>query len=183
MADFLTLLLMAVWLMLPAYAANMAPVFAARFNIAGALAKPVDFGMQFGGKPLFGSHKTWRGFIVGILVAIAIIWLQSLFFRGEFFNDISVLSYSTINITLYGFLLGAGALTGDLVKSFFKRRAGIPSGKDWHPFDEIDFVLGALFFLSFVFKPPFAIIILALAISPLLHIMSNRIGYATGFKK
>lgn len=183
MADFVTLLLMAVWLMLPAYVANMAPVFAARFGFVRPLAQPVDFGIRIGGEPLFGSHKTWRGFVVGSIAAVVTIWFQSLLFPIDFFNTISLLSYTSINIALYGLLLGFGALMGDLVKSFFKRRMKIPSGVDWHPFDEIDFVIGALVLLSFIFKPPFAIVIFALAVSPLLHIAANRIGHKTGMKK
>jgi len=39
-----------------------------------------------------------------------------------------------------------GALIGDIVESFFKRRIGKVRGQDWIPFDQLDFILGALFF-------------------------------------
>ena len=39
-----------------------------------------------------------------------------------------------------------GALIGDIIESFFKRRIGKGRGEDWIPFDQIDFILGALFF-------------------------------------
>jgi len=39
-----------------------------------------------------------------------------------------------------------GALIGDIIKSFFKRRIGKKRGQDWIPFDQIDFILGVLFF-------------------------------------
>jgi len=42
-----------------------------------------------------------------------------------------------------------GALLGDIVESFFKRRKGIERGKDWIPFDQLDFIIGVLF-LSFI---------------------------------
>ncbi len=35
-------------------------------------------------------------------------------------------------------------MTGDAVKSFFKRRAGVPPGGRWIPADEIDFIIGAM---------------------------------------
>jgi CDP-2,3-bis-(O-geranylgeranyl)-sn-glycerol synthase len=43
-----------------------------------------------------------------------------------------------------------GALFGDITKSFFKRRVGKNRGEDWIPFDQIDFIAGALG-LSFIF--------------------------------
>src|SRR5437773_6411567 len=45
---------------------------------------------------------------------------------------------------LLGVLFGAGAMAGDSAKSFFKRRLGVEPGRPWIPFDQLDFVLGAL---------------------------------------
>ena len=44
------------------------------------------------------------------------------------------------------FSLCFGALTGDVTKSFFKRRIGKNRGEDWILFDQIDFIGGALLF-------------------------------------
>jgi CDP-diglyceride synthetase len=44
-------------------------------------------------------------------------------------------------------------MTGDAVKSFFKRRLGITPGKSWFPFDQLDFVLGAILFVSIIKFP------------------------------
>jgi CDP-2,3-bis-(O-geranylgeranyl)-sn-glycerol synthase len=40
--------------------------------------------------------------------------------------------------------ISMGALFGDIVESFFKRRIGKERGESWYPFDQLDFVLGAL---------------------------------------
>jgi CDP-2,3-bis-(O-geranylgeranyl)-sn-glycerol synthase len=44
------------------------------------------------------------------------------------------------------FSLCFGALLGDIVESFFKRRIGRDRGQDWIPFDQLDFIVGALVF-------------------------------------
>ena len=35
---------------------------------------------------------------------------------------------------------------GDIIASFFKRRIGKDRGQDWVPVDQLDFILGVLFF-------------------------------------
>ena len=47
------------------------------------------------------------------------------------------------------FSLCFGALGGDIIESFFKRRTGKDRGEDWIPLDQLDFILGVLFF-SFI---------------------------------
>jgi CDP-2,3-bis-(O-geranylgeranyl)-sn-glycerol synthase len=44
------------------------------------------------------------------------------------------------------FSLCFGALLGDVIESFFKRRVGKDRGQDWIPFDQLDFLVGALIF-------------------------------------
>ena len=41
-----------------------------------------------------------------------------------------------------GLRFGIGAMAGDSIKSFFKRRTNIPPDEPWIPFDEVDFALG-----------------------------------------
>ena len=50
----------------PIYAANTTPVIAAKTRFMEFLNKPVDFNIKFRGKPLFGSHKTIRGYVIGV---------------------------------------------------------------------------------------------------------------------
>ena len=47
------------------------------------------------------------------------------------------------------FSLCFGALCGDIIESFFKRRVGKNRGENWIIFDQLDFILGAVF-LSFL---------------------------------
>ena len=117
MDSLFMLILKSMYLMLPAYFANMAPVIVKKINIFDY---PVDFNKKFGKKPLFGKHKTFRGFIFGIVFAITIAYVQFRLAEADSFWSISILDYE--KWLLIGFLMGFGALSGDLIKSFFKRR-------------------------------------------------------------
>src|SRR5579872_1335450 len=103
--------------------ANTAPVLLSRV-LSGRSGHPIDGGLKlWDGRPLFGSHKTWRGLSAGIL------------FSGAAGISVSV-GFPA------GAAFGAFALAGDLFSSFIKRRLGRPSGA-WIPF--IDQVPEALF--------------------------------------
>ena len=179
----MTFVLQCLYFMLPAYLANMAPVFAQKLGVLKFLAKPIDGGRMLAGKPIFGEHKTWRGFAVGILVAAATVWLQRFLYSIPFFQKISLINYLEMHWCLLGFLFGFGALFGDLVKSFFKRRVGVAPGKPWIPFDQLDFVVGALVFIAPIYFPSWSAVIVILIFSPVLHIIVNNVGYFLRIKK
>lgn len=161
------------YFMLPAYFANMAPVFFK--NSFSFLAKPIDFGKTWKGKPLFGAHKTFRGFVMGTLLAIIITFIQFQLFSQSFFTNLSLFSYD--NWLLLGILMGFGALTGDAIKSLIKRRISIKPGKPWVPFDQLDFVVGALFFSWLIIDLNLKIVLTILIMSPFLHILTNHTAF------
>ncbi|MCK5282982.1 MAG: CDP-2,3-bis-(O-geranylgeranyl)-sn-glycerol synthase [Nanoarchaeota archaeon] len=178
------LILQSIYFIVPAYFANMAPVIAKKLKILQEVNKPIDMNTKFDdGKPIFGKHKTYRGFIVAIIMGIIFAYLQMFLYRFSFFRSISITDYSSA-LSL-GFLLGFGAITGDLMKSFFKRRLNIKSGKKFIPFDQADFVLGAyIFILPFYSRiitwPLFLSSIIA---SFFLHIIVNHISFYLGIRK
>ena len=133
-------------------------------------------------KKKFGSHKTWRGLILASLTGILVFWLQIYLFQFSFFQNISLIDYSGFTVLL-GFLLGFGAIIGDLVKSYYKRKNNIKPGQSWIPYDQIDFVLGGIIFSFFVYVPTVSVVVILLLISPLLHIAANVIGYLLGINK
>lgn len=169
--------------MLPAYIANAMPVLSAHFKILPSLNFAVDRGITLNNKRLFGKSKTVRGFVVGIGGAIMVTLMQYLLYKNNIFTEYSLIEYTITNSLLIGFLLGTGALTGDLIKSFIKRRIGIKSGQPWIIADQTDYVLGALLFASLLFVPPPNHIIVIIIISPLLALFANIISYITGMKK
>ena len=172
MQDIFTFALKTLYLMLPAYFANMAPVIVKHINF---LDYPVDFNKKLSGKPIFGKHKTFRGFIFGIIFAIAVTYAQYRLTEFAGIRDISILDYG--QWLLIGFLMGFGALFGDLIKSFFKRRIGIEPGHKFIPFDQTDFVLGALVFTMLFFRLSWQVFVSSLVLSLALHIIVNHIAY------
>ncbi|MBI5389756.1 CDP-archaeol synthase [Candidatus Woesearchaeota archaeon] len=176
----LLLLLQGLYLMLPVAFANMTPPLMK--NRLLFLATPVDGGRMWRGKPILGSHKTWRGLISGTTVAIVTVFLQQWLYAFASFRNISLLDYPTYNPILLGFLLGFGALTGDMVKSFFKRRVSVKPGKPFIPWDQLDFLLGSLTFLSPLYVPPWVIVLLVLAGGFVLHIAINHLGFYLGVR-
>lgn len=173
MNDMVFFALQCIYLMLPAYISNMAPVFVKKiFNF---MAVPLDFDKTINGKPILGKNKTFRGVFFATFSGIAAALLQHYLYRYEFFRQLSFFDYS--NWLLFGFLMGFGAIIGDSVKSFFKRRIGIGPGQRFMPFDQIDFVLVGLIFVMPVFDLTFKILFVSLGISFLLHILSVHLGF------
>lgn len=129
----------------------------------------------------FGKNKTWRGLFFGILSGGLVFWLQQILYK-EGFRSLAVIDYADFTIAL-GFLLAAGALLGDLVKSYYKRKHKIPPGKSWFPFDQIDFVIGGIALSLLVYVPSVEVVALLLLISPLLHVVVNYIGFLLGIRK
>lgn len=167
--------LQALWFLLPAGVANMAPVLVKKINF---LNYPVDGEKYFFGERLFGYSKTWRGLFFGALAGMLTIFIQKLCFSQSFIiRSISVIDYLNKDIYVIGFLLGLGALLGDLIKSFFKRRAGVASGQPWVPFDQIDWIVGALLAVSWLVDLSWQFWLSSLFIFGLLHPVVNIIGY------
>lgn len=166
--------------MLPAYCANMAPMLVGKLNILDC---PADFNIELNGNRLLGKNKTIRGFVFGILTAIAVVYCQGALFSISFFKMASVLDYSKLNIMLFGFLMGFGALFGDSLKSFVKRRLNIKPGAPWFPFDQIDYVIGVIIFTWIKVRYYLLDILFLLLTAPLLNISFSYIGYCLGIKK
>ena len=170
--SFVIFLLKCFYLILPAYFANMAPVIVKKIDF---FAYPIDFDKQISKKPIFGKNKTFRGLIFGVIFAAIVAYLQFLLYNAGFFRNISFINYQ--NWLLFGLLMGAGALTGDLIKSFFKRRLDIAPGEKFIPFDQTDFVVGALLFIVPIFNLTLKIFITSLLLSFILHIIVNHIAF------
>jgi CDP-2,3-bis-(O-geranylgeranyl)-sn-glycerol synthase len=171
--------------MVPAYAAN---------NCATLLGggTPMDLGRDFpDGRRILGNHKTIRGFTLGTLGGVAAgLMLAAL--AGPLSPYITGLAgpgtYMSPPLSVI-VALSLGALAGDAVKSFAKRRLGIPSGERWPVADQLDFVLGA-WALAFLASPEwfldnFTLPVLAviLVITFPLQWLHNRIAVALGKKE
>ena len=172
-------ILQVFYLMLPAYFANMAPVIVK--GSFKSLKIPLDFNKKINKKPIFGENKTFRGLIFGVLFAVIIAYLQFLLYNNNILADIAIIDYS--NWLLIGFLLGSGAIFGDLVESYVKRRMDYKPGKPFVPFDQIDFVIGALIFIYPLVILSLDKIMIILFLSFILHIIVNHIAFYMNIRR
>ena len=158
-------LLQISYLMLPAYVANMAPPFVRYWRGWNRPIAPRQL----------GDHKTVVGFAAGVCGGVGAAFVQSrIAWTGGLVSEDEWLAV--------GVRLGIGAMAGDSAKSFAKRRLGIPPGAPWVPFDQLDFVAGALILLAG--RVPLAIIdyALILALSAGGHIAVNHVAYGLGIR-
>jgi CDP-2,3-bis-(O-geranylgeranyl)-sn-glycerol synthase len=167
--------------LLPAYIANTIPVFVRKLKI---LAYPVDFNIRFRKKALFGKNKTFRGFFFGTFAGIiTVVFQAAIYDDSAWIRNISLINYNDQSAVFLGFLLGFGALLGDLIESFFKRRVNIASGQPWIPFDQSDYVIGAFALSAIIVNVKLEVMIAGIIISIALHFISNVIGYYIGVRE
>jgi CDP-2,3-bis-(O-geranylgeranyl)-sn-glycerol synthase len=146
----------------PAYSANAVPVVFGK-------GKPLDLDRNFkDGRPIFGPHKTFRGFLAGLIIGTLVGVGESLVFEN----------YSP----LLGFALSLGALVGDLAGAFLKRRLGFAPGAFLPIVDQVDFVLFALLFSLSVAPPTLAMALIILAITVPIHLLTNLLAYLAHVK-
>jgi CDP-2,3-bis-(O-geranylgeranyl)-sn-glycerol synthase len=183
MYEELALIGLALWLGLPAWVANATPV------IFGG-GRPIDAGLLFrDGNRILGDGKTIRGFISGIIFGIFTGVAQSIaaphvrLHMVQYLTvsqDMEVILFSGVSIAL---ILSIGALLGDLVGSFLKRRVNLRSGAPSPMLDQLGFVLMALIlaapFLQLNPVYPAILILVTLVI----HWVSNAGSYLLGLKK
>lgn len=177
-------LIFSIWFFLPAGLANASPIYAVKIPGLKKLGYPLDFNRKFRGKLVFGKNKTWRGLILAIAVGIAAVSVQHLIYsHNSWIQTISKpVDYRTINFVLLGALLGAGAILGDAVESFAKRRLDIKPGFSWFPYDQIDYIFGGCILSLFIIRLSVQEYLLILIAWFFIHLVSSYIGYLTGIK-
>lgn len=192
--------LSALWLMLPAYLSNMLPVF-----VGGGA--PIDMGRNWkDGRRILGNGKTWRGLLLAPALAAALVFvLQWLAENTSWGSDALGSGYGFPTwgplpwFLVLAYAMGLGALVGDAVESFFKRRTGRDRGERWFPFDQLDFVVGGLLFgflAAMALQAAGALpagwwgdtftwprLLAILLLTPALHLLINYVGYKLGLKE
>ena len=171
-------IIVAFWVMLPAYVPNNAAV------LAGG-GRPIDGGRTWGDRRILGDGKTWRGTAVGTAVGAALALLL---------NAVGGDVGSAIGVSLPTFppavvlALPFGAMLGDILASFLKRRTGRERGAAFPGVDQLDFVVVSLalaflvapgWFLETFTLPVLAVIVI---ITPILHVTTNVVAYKLGLK-
>jgi CDP-archaeol synthase len=119
-----------------------------KFGWLRALAVPIDSGVLFRNRPLFGANKTYRGVLAVALGSAAGYSVQSLApeLQAPVFRALPLFS-----IVSLGFAFGTAAMLSELLNSFLKRQLDIAPGAAgggagrffFYVFDQVDFLLGA----------------------------------------
>lgn len=175
----------ALWFFLPAAIANVVPILVAPVPFLKRFTAPMDGGLMYRGKRLFGSHKTWRGLIAGVIFATLTLWLQQLAIDHlAWVHDwTKQVDYTHLPTLVLGPLFGLGALGGDAIESFFKRQRGVAPGHGWFPFDQIDYIIGGA-----LVSIPFAQLTILqyvwlIVLWLIVHVVSSYIGYLLKLKE
>jgi len=178
-----------LWVLTSAFIANATATFP-----KGRGLPPMDFGKvwPWDGRRVLGPSKTWSGFLFGSCFAIPFGLLQAYLILIAP-PDLAIVP--TFGPTVLGsvpvvLLLTFGALTGDAVGSFVKRRLGRESGARTLLIDQLPFVLlpvgiGLLVFPA-TFVPAFwswEALLWLLVFTLGMHALFNYIGYRAGWKK
>jgi len=167
-----------------------------KFELLHWLKKPMDMGVTFRGKHLFGPNKTWRGIIVSTFGTVVFSYFISyLYLNSEVFKSMSIVDFNRVNPLHLGLALGIGMILGELPNSFLKRQIGISSGKQgsgfsgilFRIFDQVDLLLGIWVLLLFV--PGFSVLknwdvlLFSIVFALVIHFMMAQIGYYMGMRK
>lgn len=146
-------LISSLFFFIPGFLANSSAAVFSKIKPFSNWKTPIDLGLTFGGKRIFGDHKTIRGFIIGTTFAVFGGCFQFFLIKSGYLET-KFSIYNSLKLTiLLAFLLGFGVLVGDCIKSFFKRRQNIKPGEPWIPFDWIDYYFGALICSVWYFNP------------------------------
>lgn len=160
---FLLDVINALYFILPAYVANASPVIARGRT-------PLDFGLYLGKNRILGDSKTFEGIFAGLLGGLIISIIQ---------NNISS------RPIIVGLSLAIGALIGDLLSSFVKRRLNLKPGSPIPLADQLDFVIGSIAFLYLITGtlPSLKTLVVVFLITPPIHLGVNIVAYLLKLKK
>ena len=169
-----------LYFLIPSYISNSGGLI-----FGGGL--PLDFGKKdSNGIRWIGDGVTWRGLLGGTIIGIITGIIQGFlapFILANFGQYITTPIITNIpEGILIGFLLGFGALLGDALGSFLKRRIGIGRGKPAPLLDQLDFLIVALILVSFVVKLSLSFVVIAIVLTLIIHLLANTGAYLLGMK-
>jgi CDP-2,3-bis-(O-geranylgeranyl)-sn-glycerol synthase len=176
-----------LWLLLPAYAAN------ALATLPRGYGPKMDGGRLWkDGRPVLGPSKSWSGFLFGGFVAMPIALLEAwlILIAPPNLQLVPKLAPTVLGAVPLAAILTFGAMSGDALGSFVKRRLGRPSGARTLLLDQMPFVLvpiavGLVAYPSLflgVFGSVYGVVWL-LVYTLGLHTVFNWVGFWVGLKK
>jgi CDP-2,3-bis-(O-geranylgeranyl)-sn-glycerol synthase len=175
----------------PLFLSALASGVCMKFDYLKVLKRPLDFGLSYRGRRVFGDHKTWRGLLINTVLCILGAWIQArIQMVGKLPPWLPLCDYGKLWLPV-GLAVGLGATLGELPNSFLKRQLGIAPGKRkkeilgglFFVLDQMDLAVGVWIFLYFLIKPSIGLILWSLALTVPLHLFVSVIGYSLGMRK
>jgi CDP-2,3-bis-(O-geranylgeranyl)-sn-glycerol synthase len=155
--------------LLPLYVTN-----ASALVFGGGL--PLDLNKTIGNKPILGKGKTFRGTIAALLAGFLTVILINALLGSK-------TALLTKHYLYFGFLLCVGAVLGDIVASFFKRRLGLKQGHSVPLLDQLDFVAGGILLTLHIVTPSVLELLVMVGLTVVVHRGSNIVAYKLKLKK
>lgn len=182
----------AAFLLIAMSTAGVAHVLWLRTGLARRFGWPVDGGLSFRGRRLFGDNKRICGFMV--LPPVAALSFMFLGVGREMlpapYAD-ALWRLGAIQYAGLGLLAGLAFMLAELPHSFFKRQLGIPPGQAPDrpalrflilALDRFDSVVGVLLVVSLLVPVPLASWFWVLAGGPVVHAAFSMAMHALGIK-
>ena len=121
------------------------------------------------GERVLGDHKTFRGFFSALIVGTIVGVVCSYVFSK--------------NLVTVAIPASLGALLGDMVGAFVKRRLKIKPGGALPVVDQLDFVVGAIILVYLFSSISLSVVLILLLVTPPIHLLTNVGAYALGLKE
>lgn len=171
-AGLLTGFLLGLGYVWPAYVSNATPVVAVKLL---GKAHPLDLGATLpDGRRVLGDGKTVEGLVSGVSTGFAVGVAMHTLLPFLFRDLLEIL------------LISSGALAGDILGAFIKRRLGIKQGAPAPILDQLGFLAVSLLTIHLTYGLPSFItpstLTLLLLFTLLMHIGTNTLAYLLGLK-
>jgi len=180
-----------VYLLLPLLGGAAVHAACMKYDWLAALARPIDAGRTWRGRPLFGHSKTWRGPLAVAAGAAAVFEAQrTLAHAVPSLAQLELVDYGALPDWWLGALAGAVAELAELPNSFAKRRLGIEPGGTtggargaiFFLWDQLDLLLGYwLVLAAFVDPTPLRLGVSVLVVGGV-HPLLTVVGYLLGVR-
>ena len=180
-------------LLLSFVGAGVAHTLWLRSSWSQGFALPLDGGLTFRNRRLFGDNKTVRGLMM-IIPTAGLIWLFFGLFREALPDPLRAGAWvlPAWSHAVIGLAAGAGFMLAELPNSFFKRQLDIaPGSAPEQPalrvlclvVDRFDSTLGVLAAVSLVAPVPWATWVYALLLGPGVHWLFSVLLYTLRLKR
>jgi hypothetical protein len=183
-------LLHSLWLIFPAIAGGAAHIVVIKLNLLPALARvPLDLGLQFRSRRIFGANKTLRGLFVMPATTVLFSVIQATLQRWT--PSLSPPGFERVDPILWGLALGVGYILGELPNSFVKRQLDIAPGdaargslgRLFWVIDQLDALAGALPLMCLLWVPPATAIVYLVALTLMIHPLMAGLMVLLGLKR